>query len=541
MAGNHGPAADLIVTGAKVWTGVPLQPKAEAVAVLGDRIVFVGSSAEVEQWRGPRTEVLAAKGRFLLPGFNDAHVHFIDGGRQLDNADLKDAATSGEFVRRVAAQARSVAPGEWLLGGGWDERRWIQPELPTRDMLDPVTPDLPVLLHRCDLHMALANSVALRLAGVKAETPDPAGGEIVRNAEGVPTGILKDAAIGLVAAVVPPMTAARRRRALSRALEHAASLGVTSVQHMNPADADVELYMELAETGALTTRIYAAALETEWAERGSASIRHGFGSPVLRIGALKGFADGSLGSATARFFEPYSDAPATRGLLTDEMQPRAAILERLLRADKGNMQLCLHAIGDEAVSLVLDLFRDIVRRHGMRDRRLRIEHAQHLRIRDFSRFAELGVIASVQPYHAVDDGCWAEQRIGAQRLQTSYAYRSFLEHGVRLAIGTDWYVAPLNPMLTLCAATTRATLDGKRPGGWIPEQKLTMTEAVAAYTSGSAYAEFQERDKGTLAQGKLADMVLLSDNLFRIDPASAKDVRVDATIMGGKLVFHRDG
>jgi hypothetical protein len=221
------------------------------------------------------------------------------------------------------------------------------------------------------------------------------------------------------------------------------------------------------------------------------------------------------------------------------MQPRTAILERLLRADSRDMQLCLHAIGDEAVALVLDLFCEVVQRHGARDRRLRIEHAQHLRSEDFSRFAALGVIASVQPYHAVDDGCWAEQHIGARRLQTSYAYRSFLEHGVRLAIGTDWYVAPLNPMLTLYAATTRATLDGKHPGGWIPEQKLAMAEAVAAYTSGSAYAEFQETDKGTLARGKLADMVLLSDDIFRIDPSLVKDVRVDTTIMGGKVVFQR--
>jgi predicted amidohydrolase YtcJ len=387
------------------------------------------------------------------------------------------------------------------------------------------------------MHMALANSLSLRLAGVTAQTPDPVGGTIVRDAHGEPTGILKDAAIGCVTRVMPPLTAKRRLHAAKRALEHAAALGVTSVQHMNPTGDDIALYMELAERGELTTRIYAAPLETEWAARGHAGLRHGFGSPLLRLGALKGFSDGSLGSATALFFDPYPDAPETCGLLTDEMQPRSAILDRLLRADAAGMQLCLHAIGDRAVSLVLDLCHDIVQAHGVCDRRLRIEHAQHVAAADFVRFGRLGIIASVQPYHAIDDGCWAEQRIGPQRLKTSYPYGTFLEQGVRLALGTDWCVAPLNPMLTLYAAATRATLDGKNPGGWIPEQKLSMADAVSAYTLGSAYAEFQEKEKGTIAPGKLADMVLLSDNIFRIDPARVRDVKVDTTITAGRITY----
>lgn len=537
MPTGYDKAADLIITQAEVWTGDSRRQRAEAVAILGDRIVAVGSSAQVEQWRGKHTLKVAAPGRLLVPGFNDAHVHFIDGGLQLDNVDLKDAATSAEFIDRVGAHVSEVTPGNWVLGGGWDEKRWDLPVLPTREMIDPVTRDLPALLHRCDMHMALANSVALRLAGVTAATPDPVGGTIVRDQKGEPTGILKDAAIGCVARAVPPMTAGRRLRALKRALEHAASLGVTSVQHMNPTSEDTDLYRELAEQGDLTTRIYAAPLETEWAGPGGAGNRRSFGPSLLRLGALKGFSDGSLGSATACFFEPYRDAPETCGLLTDEMQPRSAIFERLARADRAGMQLCLHAIGDRAVSLVLDLFHDIVQANGARDRRLRIEHAQHVAASDWGRFAGLGVIASVQPYHAIDDGCWAEQRLGAHRLKTSYPYRSFLDNGVTLAIGTDWCVAPLNPMLTLYAATTRATLDGKNPAGWIPEQKLTMTDAVTAYTSGSAYAEFQELDKGSITPGKLADMVLLSDNIFRMDPALVRDVKVDTTIMGGKIIY----
>ena len=530
------PAADLIVTDAQVWIGDETSPEAEAVAILGDRIVAAGSAAEVALWRGKRTRVISAQGRLLLPGFNDAHLHFVDGGLQLDNVDLRDAASPGEFAARIGAYVRTVGAGEWVLGGGWDEQRWDRPELPTCRTIDPMTPDTPVLIDRYDMHMALANTVALQLAGVTAATPTPPGGEIVRDSRGNPTGILKDSAIRFIARVVPPMTPARRLRAVKRALEHAAALGVTSVQHMGPASDDVALYMELAERGELTTRIYVAQPNSEWAERGRVAIRHGFGSSVLRLGALKGFADGSLGSATAYFFQPYANAD-TRGLLSDEMQNQEALRERLLHADKVAMQVCWHAIGDQAVSLTLDLFEEIERIHGPRDRRLRIEHAQHVAIPDYGRFSRLHAIASVQPYHAIDDGRWAEQRVGAQRLKTSYPLRSFLKHGVRLALGTDWCVAPLNPLLTLYAATTRATLDGKNPQGWIPGQKISMAEAVAAYTSGSAFAEFQEREKGSIARGKLADMVLLSDNIFKIDPGQVRDARVILTIMGGKVVY----
>jgi predicted amidohydrolase YtcJ len=530
------PAADLIVTRAAVWTGDGSRPEAEAVAVLGDRIITVGSEAEVELWRGRRTQVIDAHGRLLLPGFNDAHVHFIDGGLQLENVDLKDAAAPDEFVRRLRLQAQNTPQGGWILGGGWDEKRWAQSELPSRYWIDPVTPGIPVLVHRCDLHAALANSLALQLAGITSATPDPIGGTIVRDRAGEPTGILKDAAIGYVSRILPPMTAERRLRAVKRACEHAASVGVTSVQHMSPTSADIALYMELVERGEMTTRIYAAPLEIEWAEHGRVGIRHGFGSPMLRLGALKGFTDGSLGSATACFFDPYNDAPDTCGLLTDEMQPLEALLERLLAADEAGMQLCWHAIGDRAVSLTLDLFDEIVRTHGPCERRLRIEHAQHVAPKDFARFARLNVIASVQPYHAIDDGCWAGQRIGAERLKTSYPYRTFLDSQVRLALGTDWYVAPLDPMQTLYAAITRATLDGRNPRGWPPEQRLSITEAVSAYTMGSAYAEFQEKEKGSITPGKLADMVLLSDDIFKLDPARLRDVRIELTIIGGKVV-----
>jgi predicted amidohydrolase YtcJ len=531
------PAADLIVTNAKVWTVDKSHPTAQAVAVLGERIVAVGSISEVNAWRGPHTRVIDAGGKLLLPGFNDSHVHFVSGGSQLDNVQLNDATSSEEFTRRIGARARSAAKGEWILGGDWDETKWSPAQLPTKELIDPITPDTPVFVNRYDGHMALANSVALRMAGVTAKTPDPPGGTVVRDAQGYPTGALKDAAMEYVNKVIPPLTHEQRLQAVKRALAHAASLGVTSVQDMNPDYADIAVFSELFQRGGLTTRIYAAPFIMQVEDQAKIGIRHAFGGSYLRIGALKGYADGSLGSATAYFFDPFTDQPNNHGLLSDEMQPVSVMRDRMMTADAAGLQLCTHAIGDQAISIILDLYSDVVKAHGGADRRFRIEHAQHMAAKDFDRFAQLPVIASVQPYHAIDDGRWAEKRIGHDRASRTYAFRTFLSHGVRLALGTDWNVAPLNPMLTVYAAVTRATLDGKNPNGWFPEQKLTVAEAVEAYTMGSAYAEFQEKDKGSITSGKLADMVLLGDDILSIDPTKIRDVKVLNTIVGGKIVW----
>ena len=533
------PAADLIIRNAHVWTVDPARPEAQAVAVLGERIVAVGSDQEVDAWRGPATRVVNGEGKRLLPGFNDAHVHFVDGGAQLDNVQLNDATSLAEFVRRIAAQAAKTPKGEWILNGDWDETKWTPAALPTHDAIDSVTPENPVAIDRYDGHMVLANSLALKAAGVTAATPDPPGGVIVRDSHGNPTGALKDAAAELVYKVIPSRTHAQLRHAIERALQHAASLGVTSVQHMNPDYADIALYAELLEEGKLTARIYAAPLITQVQDQVKIGIRHSFGGPYLRIGALKAYADGSLGSSTAYFFEPFSDQPGFRGLLSDEMHPISLMQDRMMSADAAGLQLCTHAIGDAAISTTLDIYQEIEKQHGPRDRRWRIEHAQHMAEKDFARFSQLHVIASVQPYHAIDDGRWAEARIGHDRSSRTYAFRTFLNHGVRLALGTDWSVAPLNPMLTLYAATTRATLDGKNPNGWFPEQKLSIKEAIEAYTMGSAYAEFQENEKGSITPGKLADMVLLSDDILSIDPVKIKDARVIKTWVGGKLVYDR--
>ncbi len=532
------PAADVLITNARVWTGDASQPEVQAVAVLGERIVAVGGSVELQAWRGPKTKVLDARGRRLIPGFNDAHLHLMMGGMELDSVELKSAKSAEEFARRIGERAKQ-RPGEWVLGTSWDDQGWTPAVLPTRQMIDPRTGDTPVFVSRYDGHMALANSAALRLAGVTKETQAPAGGEIVRDANGEPTGLLKDAAMNLVYKVIPPMTHDQRLRTLKRALAHAAEVGVTSLQDMGTAPEDLNLYAELAERGELTARIYAVHSILRWEEVAKPGLRRAFGSSYLRTGALKGFADGSLGSTTAYFFEPFTDAPHTRGLLSEEMQPPAAMQERMLKADAAGLQLCVHAIGDQGISIILDQFAEVARKNGEADRRMRIEHAQHVAPKDFARFGSQQVIASMQPYHAIDDGRFAERRIGPERIKTTYGFRTFLDNGVRLAFGTDWPVAPLDPLQSVYAAVTRATLDGKYPGGWVPEQKLTVAETLAAYTAGAAYAEFEDDRKGILAPGRLADLVLLSDDIFAIPPEKIREAKVDMTMVGGRVVFAR--
>ncbi len=532
-------SADVIVVNARVWTVDPSTLEAEAVAVTGDRISAVGARADVEALRGPNTRVVDGGGRFLMPGFNDAHVHLMTGGSQLDSVNLKDAPTPEEFARRIGERARLGGKGEWVLGGNWDEQAWPGAPLPTRQMIDALTPATPVFVNRSDEHMSLANSVALRLAGVTAGTPDPPGGAIVRDAGGDPTGVLKDAAQAYVLEVIPAATRDQRVQRLKRALAHMASLGVTSVQDMGPAPDDVAVYEALAAAGELTARIRAVTAEVACAKRLAAGPVTRRSLPFFRVSGAKGFADGSLGSATAYFFEPYSDAPDSRGLLADEMQPLDEMRARLVAIDRAGEQLCIHAIGDRAVAMVLDLFADVEQANGPRDRRPRIEHSQHVAPPDFERYARLGAIASVQPYHLIDDGQWAETRIGAARAASAYAFRSFADHAVRLAFGSDWPVAPIDPVQGIYAAVTRATLDGKRPGGWVPEQKIDVGRAIEAYTMGAAYAEFTEREKGSITPGKLADLALLSADPFEVPPEALRDLRVDMTICGGKVVYER--
>ncbi|MEW6156540.1 MAG: amidohydrolase [Verrucomicrobiota bacterium] len=536
MAQQPALSPDLIVFNANVRTLEAASPRAEAVAILGNRIVAVGSSVEIQKLAGSATRQIDAKGRLMLPGFNDAHVHFLSGGFQLSGVDLRDAHSPEEMAARLKSFASKIPTGQWITGGDWDHERWAGAPLPTRQMIDAATPNHPVFVTRLDGHMALANSEALKRAGVNRESKDPPGGFIVRDASGGPTGILKDAAMSYVNKLIPAATFEENLAAARAASEHAIRLGVTSVQDMS-AGADVGVYQTLLRRGELKTRIYAVAPLPHWDRLARVGVRAAFGDPLLRVGGLKGFSDGSLGSTTALFFEPYLDSPHTSGLPGDEMFPDGAMLERVRGADRAGLQVMIHAIGDKANDQILTIFETVTREHGARDRRLRIEHAQHLRREDIPRFGKAKVIASMQPYHCADDGRWAEKRIGPERAKGTYAFRSLLESGAVLAFGSDWTVAPLNPLLGIKAAVTRQTLDGKHPNGWVPEQKISVEEAVRAYTLGSAYAEFADQVKGTIAPGKLADLVLLDLDIFNLEPARIDHAKVVLTVFDGRVVF----
>src|SRR6266699_2710683 len=468
--------ADLIVVNANIHTMDHSLPTAEALAIHGNRIIAVGSNDEIKKLAGANTKVIDARGRLVLPGFNDAHVHFMSGGFQLSSVDLRDANTPQEFAERIRDFAAKLPRGRWITGGDWDHERWPDAKLPAKELIDRYTPDTPVFVNRLDGHMALANSLALKLAGVTRETKDPDGGVIVRDSKtGEPTGILKDAAQSFVWKVIPAATFEERLAAAKAATNHAASLGVTSVQDMS-AGPDVGVYQTLLDRGELKTRIYAVSPLPAWERLARAGVRAHFGSAMLRVGGLKGFADGSLGSTTALFFEAYLDAPDTHGIPGEEMFPEGEMLKRIHDADLAGLQVIIHAIGDKANDSILSFYEQVERENGNRDRRFRIEHAQHLRRQDIPRFARDHVIASMQPYHAIDVGGWAEKRLGTERGKTTYAFRSLLDSGATLAFGTDWTVAPLNPMLSVYAAVMRRTLDGKHPGGWVPEQKISVEE-----------------------------------------------------------------
>jgi predicted amidohydrolase YtcJ len=525
--------ADLIIVNAKMRTMDGSKPAAEALAVLGNKIVALGTTAEIKPLAGPETKTLDAGGRLVLPGFNDAHVHFLDGGAGLSSVDLRDAKTPAEFVERIKNFAARLPKGRWILNGNWDHENWTPNELPTAALIDAVTPDNPVFINRLDGHMALANSLAMKLAGVDKTTKDVDGGEIVRAADGNPTGVLKDAAMNYIYRVIPEFSPAEKAEFLQSATDYAASLGVTSVQDMS-AGTDVGVYQELLRQGKLKTRVYAVSTLSDWQRWQRAGVRAGFGDAMLRVGGLKGFADGSLGSTTAWFYEPYLDKPDSRGLASDEI-PK--MYDNVAGADKANLQIMIHAIGDRGNDEILKIYERIMTENGGRDRRFRIEHAQHLNEGLIKRFAGDKVIASMQPFHAIDDGRWAFKRLDEKRLKGTYAFRSLLDAGAHLAFGTDWLVAPLNPMFGIYAAVTRRTLDDKNPNGWIPEQKISVEEAVRAYTAGSAYAEFQETVKGTLTAGKLADFVILSDDIFTIDPTDIRKTRVLTTVVDGKIVY----
>jgi predicted amidohydrolase YtcJ len=523
----------IVITG-KIWTGNPEQPWAEAVAIQGEKVIAVGTRDDAAKAVGEAARTIDAGDGLVVPGMIDAHIHLITGGQNLTSVQLRDAKTREEFVRRIADFAKQIAKGSWITGGDWDHTLWGG-ELPDRSWIDEFTPETPVWMPRLDGHMALANTAAMRAAGIADDVADVDGGEVVRDASGRPTGVFKDNAMSLVSRAIPEPTQAERLKAAVAAMDYVASKGVTSVHHMG-SWSDLELFRVAQRQGLLKTRIYALTPLHQWERLAKEVKQRGRGDEWLKIGGLKGFVDGSLGSHTAAFLEPFDDAPNDRGLLVNT----AENLESwTAAADAAGLQVAVHAIGDRAIRLQLDVFERVAKLNGPRDRRFRIEHAQHIAPEDIPRFAELGVIASMQPYHAIDDGRWAERLIGARRSATTYAFRSLGDTGARLAFGSDWHVAPPTPLEGIFAAVTRRTLDGKHPEGWVPEQKITVEESLRAYTTDAAFAAFSEKSIGSLQPGKLADLVIVDRNLFETPGEDLAKAEVILTMVGGRVTFER--
>lgn len=519
----------------KIYTVNEKQPYAEAVIVEGNKIKYVGSESDAQKFITSETEVIDLKGKLMLPGFNDSHLHFTSGGHYLLGINLRLALSKKDFINIIRDYAKGKE-GRWIVGGRWDHELWQDKSLPAKELIDSVTPNTPVFVSRIDGHVGLANSNALELAGIDKNTPDPEGGLIERDPDtGEPTGILKDNAMDLVFDIIPEYSLEENVEATLRALGEAKKLGITSIHDMTQLG-ELEAYKKVEQDGNLTCRIYSIWLLDKYEEIVRAGVTVGNEEGLIKRGALKGYSDGSLGASTAWFFESYVQDPTTSGLAMDIVT--SGDLEKwAFDADRNRLQLCIHSIGDRANAFMLDLFERVKKENSPWDRRFRIEHAQHLREEDIQRFGEIGVIASVQPYHCIDDGMWAEKRIGEKRIQTTHPYRSLLESDAIVSFGTDWPVAPLNPLYGIYAAVTRRTADNKNPDGWIPGEKIPVEDAIKCYTLNSAYASFEENIKGSIEVGKLADLVVLSDDILTIDPVKIKDVKVEMTVFDGEIVF----
>ena len=524
------PVADQVVLG-KVWTGDDQTPWAEGFAIIGDSIVAVGSKSEIEQWIGDETRrIETSDGNLIVPGFIDCHTHFMEGGFALASVQLRDAKTPTEFITRIKEFATTQPKGTWITSGDWDHENWGG-ELPSKDWIDSVTKDYPVWINRLDGHMCLANTAALKAAGIDDRVKDVEGGTIVRDKNGRVTGVFKDNAMNMIYRIVPDPSDEQKDNALEAAMNYVAARGVTSAHNMSG-------YMDVFERAhaqnKLKTRIYAGMMLSDWKELNQKIKQQGRGDKWLKIGGLKEFVDGSLGSHTAAFFKPFTDAPSDSGFF---ITPEKELYRRIKSADSAGLHVMTHAIGDKAIHTLLNIYEKVGKENGNRDRRFRIEHAQHIAPYDIPRFAQLNVIPSMQPYHAIDDGRFAERLIGPERIKTTYAFGSLLKAHATLVFGSDWFVAPPTPLEGIYAAVTRQTLDGKNPDGWVPEQKISVEEALKSYTISAAYASFEENIKGSIKSGKLADFVILDKNLFEINPAAIRNVKILRTSVGGEFVY----
>ena len=528
--------ADSIYTNGLIWTGDSTGLVTGGIAVKGNKIIYIGD--DFKNLKDKNTVIIDLSGQLIVPGFIDNHTHFLSGGYQLANINLRPIQTIQDFSNTIESFASKVSNGQWILGGDWDHEAWGG-ELPQKTWIDSLTPNNPVFISRYDGHMALANSVALKLAGIDKNTKNPEGGVIVKDSlTGEPTGMLRDEAMSLVSAVIPEATEEELDESLQRALKEAVEHGVTEVNDMGSYGgwADLSTYRRAYRNNLLDIRVYAFVPLSDWKKLNSYVKENGHGDDRLRWGGLKGFVDGSLGSTTAWFYDSYLDDTTTSGLTINDTNTLASWIKS---ADSANLQVAVHAIGDRANDWLLNVFEGVINSSDKNDRRFRIEHAQHLTPEAIRKFGALNVIPSMQPYHAIDDGKWASKRLDDKRLKGTYAFKSLLDNGAKLTFGSDWTVAPLSPILGIYAAVTRQTLDGKNPGGWYPEQKITVEQALTAYTKNSAYASYMENKTGVLKPGFLADFVVLSDNLFEIAPEKIKDVTVLRTIVDGKEVYKK--
>jgi len=531
-------AADLVFINGDIYTVDTQRPRAQAIAIQGEKIVAVGSNDDMHAWIGARTRVIDLHGRFAMPGFNDAHVHLASAGMAKLTVNLEGTKSLDEFQQRIRGALKNYKPGEWITGSGWDHTLWPEKRFPTRWDLDAVSKDHPMIFSRVDGHVAVANSLALKIAGVTKDTRDPSAGHIMRDAKtGEPNGMLEeDAAMSLVYRHVPPASHELRRRAIELALADAVSHGVTSIQDYSTWR-DFLIYRELKQEGKLPLRITEWLTFTEPLAKLEDERREGATTdPWLKTGSLKAFMDGSLGSRTAAMLAPYSDEPTTSGIL--RMQPKE-LNQMSIERDKAGFQLNFHAIGDKANRVALDAFAAVRAANGPRDRRDRIEHAQVVAPEDFARFAKLHVIASMQPVHLLDDQRWASARLGPERSKGAYAWNTMRKDGVRLAFGTDYPVEGIDPLRGLYECVTRELPEGGPPGGWEPQEKLPMDVCISDYTTGSAYAEFEENRKGEIKPGMFADIVVYPADITRMPPAELLRTSVDMTITGGRIVYER--
>ncbi|WP_339628111.1 amidohydrolase [uncultured Maribacter sp.] len=525
---NDSIKADLIITNANIWTGNSDNPKAEAMAIKEDTILAIGSVIDIQKFKGESTEVIDVQNKFITPGFIDTHVHLLMGGNSLLSVQLRDAKTKNEFINRIAAFANNIKPNQWIVEGNWDHTLWGG-ELPTKEWIDEFTGENPVAIYRMDGHMILANSAALKIAGIDKNTANVENGEIVKNPDGTPTGILKSEAMYLVLNKIPALTNNEKKEAINAAQDYLISQGVTSIHDVDSLGG-FEILDKMYASNKLKIRVYSADPLKYWNSIPNTTIEPKW----LKNGLLKGFVDGSLGSHTAAFNEPYSDKSEDKGLFIVDVD---SLYQWVSNADNKNLQITVHAIGDRANNTILNTFQRVIEDNGNKDRRFRIEHAQHLAKDDINRFSKLNVIASMQPYHAIDDGRWAEELIGKERIKSTYAFKSLLDANTTLVFSSDWPVAPASPIYGVYAAVARQTTDGKNPDGWVPEQKISVSQALMAYTKNAAYSSFDENLKGTLEPGKFADFVILSEDLFSIEPNKIKDVHVLQTYIGGNKVY----